>query len=214
MATLSELLKELDGPTSPVEKTAADTTVKEFGNSEINKMLVDSGLVNEKDLAVEKVASSTEGGKPMSSLYDAVMEKWAEADGKTSEGAVTTETTETTETVENDIEKIASSDQVQQVVDVLGARAGEYWNEIFNEEMQKIASEMGIAPDNSMKDKGAATGMFGETGDPRVETNRPADSAKHVDTAPKYYDLDEGQKALVGMCMKKKIMVKSLEGRK
>jgi hypothetical protein len=145
----------------------------------------------------------------VSSLYDAVQEVWAAE-------AAAAASTETTPVEATEIEKIAASNEVQEVVDWMGKTSGEYFNEIFQGDMEKIAKEMGISPEPAslFNNKGAATGMFGEVGEARVETNRPANSEKHVDTTPKYYTMDHAENSVVGMAMKKKVLSKAIEGRK
>lgn len=216
MSTLQELLAEIDN--TPVEKTAAakdQSSKAEYSDNEITEVLESAGVISKEEVAVEKTAS-TEGGKKMSSLYDFVTASFEEEQEKTA--AVVEETTETegqeegTE-AEGDLEKIAASEDVQSLVDMIGATAGDIFNDIFDAEMEKVAAKAGIAPDGSMKDKGPATGMFGEVGDVHVETNRPADSEKAIDTAPKYYDMDHGSNALVGLCVKKKMISRQMHGR-
>jgi hypothetical protein len=209
VATLKELLAELDGDSTPVEKTAsASAPANGATTQEIDDVLQQAGLINKDESAVEKTASKIEGGSKPMSLYEALQQEWSQEGVVEKTASEVTE--ETTETQETDLEKTAA---IQERTDVLGELAAGYFNEIAAEEFQKVANAAGIAPDDSMSDKGKATGMFGEVGDVRVATNRPADSEKQIDTKPFHYSLDEGQKALVGLCMKKKILEKSLGGK-
>ena len=211
MATLQELLAELDGDSKPVEKTAAAKSAPKGSTTEqVDDILQQAGLINKDESVVEKTASKNEGGiKPMS-LYDALQQEWAQEESTVEKTAGATESEATQETESDELEKTAA---IQERTDVLGELAAGYFNEIAAVEFAKIAAAAGLAPDKSMEDKGKATGMFGEVGDARVATNRTADSEKAVDTSPSYYSLDEGANALVGLCIKKKILEKSLGGK-
>jgi hypothetical protein len=207
VATLQELLAELDGDSTLVEKTAsAKAPQKGSSTEQVDAILQTAGLINEDEYAIEKTASKNEGGSKAMSLYDALQQEWAQ-DEATVEKTASAEVTQETE----DMEKIAAS--IQERTDVLGELAAGYFNEIAAVEFEKIAAAVGLAPDKSMEDKGKATGMFGEVGDARVATNRTADSEKAVNTSPSHYSLDEGANALVGLCIKKKILEKSLGGK-
>lgn len=207
MATLQELLAELDGDSTPVEKTAAAKEPQKGSTTEqVDEILQQAGLINKDESAIEKTASKNEGGSKVMSLYDALQQEWSQEEQVVEKTAEATQQETTTE----DMEKTAA---IQERTDVLGELAAGYFNEIAAEEFEKIAAHVGLAPDDSMSDKGKATGMFGEVGDARVATNRPADSEKAVDTTPHHYSLDEGANALVGLCMKKKILEKSLGGK-
>ena len=206
MATLKELLSGLDSNSKTVEKTAS--VVSKDTTQEVDAILKQIGTTDD-ELTIEKTAHNPGGDKPMS-LFEALNKSWEENE----EAAAVVEKTAAAvsdDESQEEIEKIASV--INERTDILGELAADYFNEIAAEQFEKIAAHMGIAPDESMDDKGKATGMFGEVGDARVATNRPADSEKQISIAPQYYSLDEGSNALVGLCIKKKILEKSMGGK-